>query len=83
MGWGHACWHASAYIVRVQLAIMALLHLSYACGRGFEQQDLELRASLTEWKSSEFRSFAAVCLLILCGHIIMVMKERKALMRHV
>ena len=35
------------------LAIMALL--CHACGRGFEQQDLEeLRTWPTEWKSSEF-----------------------------
>ena len=55
------------------LTIMGLL--CHACGREFEQQDLEeLRASPTEWKSSEFHSFA-VCLLL---YVIMVIKERKA-----
>ena len=58
------CWHATLYV----LAIMALL--CHACGRGFEQQDIEeLRASPAEWKSSEFRSVA------FCA-VIMVIKER-------
>ena len=68
VGWGHACWHATLYV----LAIMALL--CHACGRGFEQQDLEeLRASYAEWKSSKFRSFAVW--LLFCA-VIMVIKER-------
>ena len=73
MGWGHACWHASAYMY--VLAIMA--HLCHACGCGFEQQEELGAALLTESKSSEF-----IRLQLFCA-VIMVIKERKALMRHV
>ena len=51
-----------------------LFYLCHACDRGLEQQE-ELHASPTEWKSSEFRLFA-VCLLFCV--VIMVIKERKA-----
>ena len=72
MGWGHACWHASAYIV-----LVGDRGSCHACGRGFEQQEELGAASLTEWKSRSF----AVCLLF-CA-VIMVIKERKTLMRHI
>ena len=68
MGWGHACWHASAYV----LVIMTLL--CHACGCGFEQQKV-LCASPIELKSSEFRSFT-VCLLLRA--VIMVIKKHTA-----
>ena len=61
MGWGQLTHVGMLAPTLYVLAIMALL--CHTCDRGFEQQDLEeLRASPTEWKSSEFCSFA-VCLL--------------------
>ena len=66
----HISTHASAFV----LAIMALLSSCHACGCVFEQQE-ELCASPTEWKSSEFHSFT-VCLLF-CAFIV-VIKELKA-----
>ena len=62
MGWGHACWHASAYV----LAIMALLSVTLVA------VDLSSKRSCVHHPlSSEFRSFA-VCLLF-CA-VIMVIK---------
>ena len=61
----HISTHASAFV----LAIMALLSSYYACGCVFEQQE-ELCASPTEWKSNEFHSFT-VCFLF-CVFIVVI-----------
>ena len=53
--WGYMCWHASTYTCWQSW----LFYPCHTCGHGYEQQEeLHVCASPTEWKSSEFHSFA-------------------------